>query len=465
MYDIHEICMLFVAASTYGSEFYIGFMRNIGGSSFASFRLTVGTPANDAVSFVVENSAEVIHTGMVTADSPVVITITSDHQVVDSDFSNRQKGIHVYSTEGDLLYVIAENFLSFLNHGAYLAYPCFSLGENINRYEYGVLSFDDPTDALYSQFLLVGCENNTSITITPSQSVSLPMNAQLSSSRTITVDADTPSHEMTLNKMQTLLVWSVDDLTGSNIVSNKPLVVISGHECANIPLSEAGCEPLAVQIPPVATWGNKFLLAPYTGRDGPHAFKAVSSKSNTSFVYTCNSESRFAPETNTLSFFSADYCYLEATDPVLLTELSFGGSIDSKGDPTISIVSPLDQYIKTIDFLSLTSSDFPLNYISVTVAAEHYDAESIQLDGQAINCEWYEIKDRDDNTVGYGCNKTVSSGSSVPHKHTVSHSEETGLLSVLVYGFSSFPARGYAYLAGQNLLIKEGRVFIIIKIL
>ena len=435
-------------------------MRNIGGSTLTSLRLTVGTPSNGTVPFIVESSEEVIHTGMVTSSSPVVVTISSDQQVVSSDFSNRKKGVHVYSTNGDLLYVVAENFIAFLNHGAYLTYPCFSLGENVNRYEYGVVSFDDPTDALNSQFLLVACKNNTTFTITPSQSVSLPSNAQISSSDT-TVEAGTPSHEITLHEMQTLLVLSVDDLTGSTIISNNPLTVLSGHECANIPLSEAGCEPLAVQIPPIATWGTRFLLAPHAGRDGPQAFKAVSSKSNTSFVYTCASESRFAPETATLSFFSADYCYLESTDPVLLTELSFGGSIDSKGDPTISIISPLDQYVKSIDFLSLTTSDFPSNYISVTVAAEHYNADNIRLDGEAINCEWYEIKDNDENTVGYGCNKTIASGSSIPQKHSVAHLDDDGLLSVLVYGFSSFPGRGYAYLAGQNLILTEGIVMTI----
>ena len=239
-------------------------MRNIGGSSFAGFRVTVGTPAEGSVRFIIENNAQVIHNGTVTSNSPVVIDIPNDQQVVASDFANRQKGIHIYSMERDLIYVVAENFLTFLNHGAYLAYPCFSLGENNNRYEYGVVSFDDPTDALNSQFLLVGCEDDTVITITPTQSVSLPTDAQKSSTA-VTIEPDTESHEITLNKMQTLLVLSVDDLTGSRIISNKPLTVISGHECANIPLSEAGCEPLAVQVPPTATWGTEFLLAPFAG--------------------------------------------------------------------------------------------------------------------------------------------------------------------------------------------------------
>lgn len=430
-------------------------MRNIGGSQLASLQLVIGTPTSGDVQFVVENSAGMIHMGTVTSSNPVVVAITSDQQVLASDFSNRNKGIHVYSTGGDPLYLVVENSITFLNHGAFLAYPCLSLGEAVDKYEYGVISVDDPSNVLNSQFLLVGCEDDTRVKITPTQSISLPMDIQ-QPSIDVAVETGTESHELIINKMQTFLVLSVDDLTGSRIVSDKPLTVISGHECANIPLSAAGCEPLAVQIPPVNTWGTKFLLAPFAGRDGPQAFKAVTSKSNTSFIYTCDSDSKLSPNAKSLLFFSAAYCFLESTDPTFLTELSFGGSIDRKGDPTISIISPIDQYINAVDFISLATNAFSSNYISVTVAAEHYSPDNILLNGQPIDCEWKEIRGVDNNIVGYGCNKSISSHSSNPTKHTILHSSENGRLSVLIYGFNNFPGRGYSYLGGQMLKRIEG---------
>lgn len=435
-------------SSTYGSEFFIGFMRNIGATPFTSLKITVGTPMMEAVEFVVENNIGVLRTGVVTSNAPMVIVIPSDRQVTTGDINNREKGIRVSSvTNGNLLYVIAENFVTFLNYGVYTAYPCQSLG---NEYEYGIVSAGN---SFRSQFLLVGCSNDTIITVTPTQSVTLPTDTQVSST-TLTIAPDTQSNDFILHRMQTLLVSSFDDLSGTIITSNKPLVVISGHECANIPLSEAGCEPLAVQVPPIATWGTEFFLAPFAGRDGPQAFKAVSSKTNTSFVYTCNSESSLAPETNILSLFSDSYCFLQSSDPILVTTLSFGGTIDNQGDPSISIVSPIDQHIQNIDFVSLPTKDFPSNYITVTISAQHYDPESILLDGQPIGCEWQEIIDADDNVVGYGCNRTVSSNINVPMKHTISHSAD-GLLSVVAYGFNSFPALGYAYLTGQELKISD----------
>ena len=430
-------------------------MQNIAGFSFTEFRLTVGTPTNGSVSFKVEDIAGIIHNGTVTPNAPVFISIPNSHQVTGSDYNNRQRGIRVYSTEGSLLYVVAENFISFLNHGAYLAYPCLSLGRNIGQYRYGIISSGNPLNAQRSQILLVGCENGTAITVAPTRTISLPMDIQTSST-SVTIESGASSHEIFLNKLQTLLVSSTDDLTGTIITSNKPLTVISGHECANIPQSEAGCEPLAVQVPPIATWGTRFLLAPFAGRNGPQAFKAVSSNPNTSYVYTCGLESRSATRTNTLYFYSTSYCYLQSTHPVFLTQLSFGGTVDNMGDPAISIISPLDQYVHEIDFISLPTSYFGSNYISVTVATENYNPASILLDGQAINCTWQEVRDNENHTVGYGCSKTISSNLNVPRKHRISHSAKNGVLSVLVYGFNAFPGRGYSYLAGQVLETTEG---------
>ena len=428
-------------------------MRGIGGVSLTNLRVTVGTPAEGSVTFVIESSNEVIHTGTVTSDAPVVVDIPEELQVIESNFANRGKGIHVYSTGDELIYVLGENFLTFLNHGVFLAYPCLTL-ENTEEYEYRAIT-NDVESQLFSEILLVGCENNTEITITPTQTISLPQNAQMTSTA-VTIEPDT-TYDLTLNQMQTLLVLSTSDLSGTKITSNKPLTVLSGNECANVPLSGSGCEPFAVQVPPIATWGNTFLLAPFAGRDGPSVYKAVSSKNDTSFLARCGDASPFTPSASVFVLNSEVYCYFEATNPIFVVQFSFGASIDGRGDPSMSIVSPIDQYINATEFVTLSTSDFASHYISITVAAEHYNPSSIVLDGNTIDCDWQPIANRSNSTVGYGCSKAISSGSNVPAKHSVSHSDDGGLLSVLVYGFNIFPAQGYAYLTGQALSVTEGK--------
>ena len=436
-------------------------MRNLGGGTFTTLRLVIGTTAESA-DYVVETSAgTMIQMGMVSSGTPVVVDIPSnlELQITESNFANREKGIHVYTTGDETIFVIGENFVNPLNYGTFLAYPCITV-EGDASYEYYVVSTDDPTDFLRSQFLLVGCEDDTTITVTPTQSISIPQDPQTSTTTSVTVEANAMSDEFTLNQLQTLLVSSVDDLTGTKIVSNKPLTVISGHECANVPSSEAGCEPLALHVPPLTTWGTKFLLAPFAGRTGVQNFKAISAEA-ASIIYTCGTSSRGAQGVTTLEINTAEYCYVESSQPLLLAQLSTGGSTDAKGDPAVAMISPIDQYVSEIAFLSLPTSNFPSNYISVTVSAEHYNAENIMLDGAAIDCEWQEIRNDQEEIVGYGCSKVVTSGTNNPTQHTVTHAGANGLLSVLVYGFSAFPARGYAYLAGQKVTITDGELCIL----
>ena len=436
-------------------------MPNLGGGTFTTLRLVIGTTAESA-DYVVETSARMIQTGRVSTGTPVVVEIPSNLklQVTESNFENRQKGIHVYTTGDQTIFVVGENYVNPLNYGTFLAYPCIAIDTDTG-YEYYIVSTDDPTNFLHSQFLLVGCEDDTTITMTPSQSISIPEDLQMSMSTLVTVEMNTMSNEFTLNQMQTLLVSNVDDLTGTKIVSNKPLTVISGHECANIPSSESGCEPLAFHVPPLATWGTKFLLAPFAGRTGVQNFKAVSAEA-ASIIYTCGTTSRGAQGVTTLEINvnATKYCFFNSSKPLLLVQLATGGSIDRKGDPAVAMISPIDQYIRGIAFFSLPTKDFPSNYISVTVSAEHYNAENIMLDGAAIDCEWQEIRNIREEIVGYGCSKAVTSGANAPTQHNVTHTGANGLLSVLVYGFSAFPARGYAYLAGQMIDVTDGELYI-----
>ena len=66
-------------------------------------------------------------------------------------------------------------------HGSYLAYPCVDFQEDV--YEYYVISVQEmSTDHIHhSQVLLVGCENYTNVTIAPTASTELPLDAQTDS--------------------------------------------------------------------------------------------------------------------------------------------------------------------------------------------------------------------------------------------------------------------------------------------
>ena len=421
-------------------------------SEEVSLRLTVGTSASIA-SFTVEGGNGILFEQLsASASAPTEVDIPVEYFVAGSGFSERNKGIRIYSSD-EPIFVIAETFDLQRHHSTFLAYPPLDIGSS---YEYFVVSLED--GFFNSQFLLVGCKDDTTITILPSQGVQIPQDPQDSSSETVFL-TKVDSHNFTLNEFQTLFISTFDDLTGTKIVSNKPLTVISGHECASLQADFNNCEPLAVQVPPMATWGTRFLLAPFSGRSAPQKFRLVSSE-QTSVVYYCNDDMESATVDTRFDLTTDQYCFLESQDPILVVQLAVNVVAIDPGDPAIALVSPVDQYVSESKFVVLADSLFPTSRISVTVSvpdpnSEQFDPSSILLDGAPLECEWEDILRFESNIAGYGCSRIVST-SGVPEYHTVSHNN-SGLISVLVYGFNAGfdadnpnQALGYAYLAGQS---------------
>ena len=256
-------------------------------ASVGYLQLIVRADSSSPVHFNIETTSGMIYTGTTTASSPVTVNLTTSLQTFNSTYFNRDKGIHIYTTGEGFISVLAINYEP-TSVGEYLAYPCQEIGGSA-RYEYFIVSTDTLATVASSEFLLVGCDDNTSITITPTQSVSLPLDMQSSTSVLTSVSRGT-NHNIILNRMQTLLVEkNGTDLSGTKIVSNKPLTVISGHECGNVPSTQTSCEHLTEQVPPTSTWGQKFLLVPFGGTNAGQYFKVIASQENTTVSRTCNS--------------------------------------------------------------------------------------------------------------------------------------------------------------------------------
>ena len=105
-------------------------------------------------------------------------------------------------------------------------------------YQYFVFSSDSNRNFLFgptpSQFLITPCEDNTSISVRPSQPISHP--DWVSPSIALTDPSSTTGQNMasygqTFNRFDTLLISNIGDLTGSIVISDKPVSVFVGHLC------------------------------------------------------------------------------------------------------------------------------------------------------------------------------------------------------------------------------------------
>ena len=427
--------------SNYGTDFFLGLMKNYR-NNIDLLALNIST-INVNASVIVTATDFASKKTLVTPNSPASIILPPTVVSESSTFDNRFKGIHVSSDE--LVAVHAFNWLPG-SHGEYLALPCHKY--ETDEYEYYVVSSSSYLNYVESQVLLVGCENDTNIVITPSEDVFLPSDTQSSTDALVYVSKNSP-HRIVLHQGQTLFFDTAPlmDLTGTHIVSNKPLTVISGHQCGNVPFNVGWCEHMTQQIPPTITWGKQFLLVPFEHRQSGQYAKLVISQDNTTVTTSCNGSTtkvvtlKGKGENYTFFFNSSQYCHIQANKPIIVVLFATGHSLDNRGDPIMILVPPVEQYSSRYDF-PVIAMDFV--GISVTTTLQVFSPNSILFDGVPLT-NWVTILNSSMDIVGYGT-KIVTTANP---RRTVVHTGN-GTLSVLLYGFQSYT--GYGFPVGMMLL-------------
>ena len=355
--------------STHGSEFYIGFQRQY--STTATIQIRINTFVTSSVSFSISSKTGYSYIGTTSASSPATVTIPSSFQVRDSGYEYRNLGLHITSLPTNPITVFVIGYTSSdtprLTH---VAHPY--LEQLTTAYTYYGASADVLSLTKFSQVLLVGCRDNTTVTITPTQNVSIPEDPQLSDGIYLNISAG-DSHTVILHELQSLLISTpYFDLSGTKIVSNHPLTVVGGHDCVQIPTEYDDCDPISTQIPPTVNWGNSFLLPPLTSRTNGQRYKIIASENNTIAEIKCgtnvneivvlsNDGDIHQFDTN-----SNEYCTVLTSNPSYVVEYGFGHDYlsDGYGDPLLMTIPPLDQYIHSVTFSSFVT--MLKNYYSIT---------------------------------------------------------------------------------------------------
>ena len=400
--------------------------------------------------------------GFVSYSQPAHVTIPEEYIVNNATFTNRYKGIIVEAS--GKVSVIAIN--SYYDHGASTGVVhVLPLTEYLamDEYTYYAMSSKSKKSSL---LLLVGGINNTTIHIKPSVNVSVPNDPQRTSTANIDITKGN-THTITLHQAQTLLLEADgEDLSGTEIVSNKPLSVISGHECLNIPSDKGGCDQVLAQIPPTVTWGKDFLLVPFAGRKG-QIYKIVSSAPNTVIEHNCENDiikrvSLIQGQTIEVKDHD-EACHLKSNEPILVAQFALGQDVDKLGDPALMIVPPLEQYVDQVTFESLPIDfSFPKQYITIISQSKHFNPTLVQLDGNLIHCEWSLIYNANFSEIlGYYCHLEMTSK---PGTHLLNYRGSNGRFAAMMYGFNGdrYKRQGYAYNGGQSMApINAGELLMI----
>ena len=431
-----------MSASSYATEFNVAFLRQF--SSTNTIEMLIYTMSPSLVQYNISSlTGTYSYTGITSVHSPDLVTIPSILQVREVTHSYRNYGLHVKSVSGQPISIVLIGH-TFTPRSTYLALPCYE--QPTQEYIYYGISANSTLSGKYSQILLVGCRDNTTVTITPTQNVQLPSNAQ-TNSILVTITAGS-SHTITLHSLQTLLIAAtLVDLSGTKIVSNHPLTVVGGHDCAKVPVPYSDCDPLSTQIPPTINWGTHFLLTPLYSRNGQR-FKLIVSENNTKVSISCpqnntNVTLSFAGDIITFDTDFGHFCHVLCSSKCYIAALAFSRDypVYGYGDPLLMTVPPIRQYPHNVTFTTLP--EMPTNHYSIAIPADTYYNGTVVINGTLTTLDFTPIYDVYGTVTGYGYNTTVDGN------YTISHSHPNGKIYVSVYGFTLHG--GYGYSAGMLL--------------
>ena len=368
--------------------------------------------------------------------------------------TDRNMGIKIKADEMKTISVFALNE-ELYSADAVTVLSCNSFS-SVSLYEYYAVSvpFSNLTSGFAdSAFLIVACSDNTTVSITPTQNIVHPYIPNL------TVRAGT-TFSVQLQERQTLYIQDSNDLTGSKVVSNNPISFFTGHECGNVPSTISECDHLVEQIPPTATWGNQFLVAPTATRTASDIIKIVSSERDTQIKVSCvNNSDTVLKSTATIagagSYYEMDvvpgtHCFVETDKRALVVQFTPGRSADAAtGDPFMVIVPALSQYLLNTTFVTLRRLSFSFSLwanIFVPSSADTVTSPNVVLDRATLPTEgWVSVPCFDGSqTCGHVTTVNITDG-----VHSIRNSDGETPVGIIVYGLGD--RETYAYVGGLKL--------------
>ena len=375
--------------STYSSEFFVGFYEHVHGSTERT--LYVHTMKMTPVTFKVTSlDGKLSYMGTTSYQNPHKVAIPASYEVLDNTYSWRRKGLKVYSLDSEPMSIIAWSLRNF-DFVSYLALPFHK--QPTTQYTYYVVSTLGWSNQT-SQFMIIGCLNNSNVTIIPNNDITVPSDPQDSAADNIIILAG-HSFKFVLHSLQTFFLFKpYVDLTGTKIISDSPLTIISGHKAARVPADIFDADTIVTQLTPTITWGKTFLLPPHMGRSNRQSYKVIAANNRTIAVKTCGANYiteniKFdANKTNWFYTTNNVYCSIISDQPIYVAQIGVSTQYDGGnfGDPSLNTVPPIEQYQHSIQFSALLSNG--TSYYSVVVPNEAYCNQSLLINNVLTNPSW-----------------------------------------------------------------------------
>ena len=426
-------------------EYYLGFFINYRTQS-GEISILLTTSDAQPVKYAIEApGVGYYHNGTISLGDEVILNLPLSVQV--SSYNDQDKGIYL-TASSDKITVIGQN-LDDHTSDSYFALPIMKLDSTDYVY-YGI---SVPRTVVHSEeldnsILIVGTENNTVVKLTTVQSVSTIVENNVISL--------IPGREYSfmINRLQTFYIGSLENLSGTKIVADRPVSVFSGHQCGNVPWNIKACDYLIEQVPPTALWGSVYYIAPLANKTS-FTIQVRAANDYTIVNIYCNdtmesyviNEGGFVNRTSQLQ----EFCAIYSSKEVLVVQFSHGGNEDNGyGDPMMTLIPATNRYLSKFDFSTIRNpvkSGYN-HFVNILVMKQYYQPNMIYLVSGGVNRslvtqQWVPIQ-VNNSIKAYAAQISISEGVA-----QIFHTNASAQLMTIVYGFARYD--GYGHVGGIGM--------------
>ena len=348
MAQVERVLPVRGSSSLEGTSFVVGFMQNEVAEIDEDPRLQIFISAQFDATVTITSPIVGTYSRIVRANTVHVETMRSDHVVATSESAQR-KAVFISSDVPIVVYAL--NTLA-QSTDSYTAIPIKHLGSNYRTVNRGTDRYAG--QQYYNQlprvgeFMVIAIEDNTVVTIkTP-----VPT---LRRQRAIST---------TLRKGDCYLVQALptatgaDDLTASEVVSSKPVALLSGHVRSSVPtVSSSPKDHLVEQLPPVEKWGKTYATAPMLLKatvQPPDVYRIVASVPNQDVQVQLQDTSFVWRSTQGRMWFDTSFrepVFWQSEQPFLLVQHMPSGGLNLVNfDPAMVVVTPIEQFVNSALF-------------------------------------------------------------------------------------------------------------------
>ncbi|PCJ67323.1 MAG: hypothetical protein COA58_03105 [Bacteroidetes bacterium] len=373
--------------SNKGTEFWLAFMSHIEDTDAGmSLYITSDSNTSGTVSIPGQSWSTAF---TVSANNLTVVNIPVSSAYISCSDCIQSKGVKVVSNDNVVVYA---HHYEGNKSDATLVLPSRTLGKG-----YYLMSYQESSTTFgnvgKNVFAVVAVKDNTKVNITPSTAINKAGGGTLPAGTTyqVTLDEGEVYHCIANSGTGDFTGTGIQVIDTGSSANCRTIAVFSGSTYSRI----GGCtsggginsgDNLLEQMFPTTSWGSRFVLVPALGRAGDN-FRFLASEDNTEIVV---SKAAGAP----------DFIYLDAGEygditneanirnlvsnkPIMAAQFQRTSKCDGGGnrvgDPSMTILNPLEQTLKDITLYSSQYFDIDNHYINIVIPT--WAKNSFTVDG------------------------------------------------------------------------------------